>query len=221
MTGGSDSGSGMAKYVTVSRVGTTGELDLGAREQAAGPGARRDDARAGGDLVAVASRSRTEPGEGSISVTRRWSRTTAPASTAPARRAAYARSASVVPPSGWKSTGSSRSAAIGQRSTTCAPVRSSWATPHAARARAFSTRDRAEVEAARLHDQLLAGLRLELPPALERALRQADVVRVGVGEAEDPRGAVARAALVPEAELLDEDRRPAPPGRGRARSRRR
>ena len=62
-----------------------------------------------------------------------------------------------------------------------------------------------EVEAARLHDQLLAGFRLDLPPALQRALRQTNVVRIGVREAEDPGGAVARAAIVPEAELLDED----------------
>ncbi len=63
----------------------------------------------------------------------------------------------------------------------------------------------AEVEAARLHDQLLAGFRLELTPALKRALRQSDDLWIGIGEAEDPGGAVARAAIVPEAELLHED----------------
>ena len=56
-----------------------------------------------------------------------------------------------------------------------------------------------------LHDELLAALRLQLAPALQRALGEPDVVRVGVGEPEDPGGAVARAAVVAEAELLDQD----------------
>ena len=56
-----------------------------------------------------------------------------------------------------------------------------------------------------MHDELLADLGLQLAPALQRALGEPDVVRVGVGEPEDPRGPVARSAIVAEPELLDQD----------------
>ena len=56
-----------------------------------------------------------------------------------------------------------------------------------------------------VHDQLLAAFGLELAPALQRALGEPHVVRIGVGEAEDPRGTVARAPLVTQPELLHQD----------------
>ncbi len=64
---------------------------------------------------------------------------------------------------------------------------------------------RAEGEIARRQDQLLVTLHLELAPGLSRTLRQPHVVRIGIGEAEDPRGAVARATAVTHVELFEED----------------
>ena len=54
-------------------------------------------------------------------------------------------------------------------------------------------------------EQLLAALRLELAPARERLLRQPHPLLLGIGEPEDPRSPVARAARVPELELLVDD----------------
>ena len=80
--------------------GDDGELDLGVREEdsAQAPAATT---QAFAVISSPSVLTRTELRRGSIPVTRRWSRTTAPATTAAASNAWYALSARVVPPSGW------------------------------------------------------------------------------------------------------------------------
>ena len=70
--------------------------------------------------------------------------------------------------------------------------------------------ERARVERARRHEQLAAGLALQLSPESERPLREPDVGLLGVGQPEDPRPAVARAASVAEVEPLEHANPPAP-----------
>jgi len=66
----------------------------------------------------------------------------------------------------------------------------------------------------------LAALGFQLAPERERLLSEADVVVFRVGEPEDPRATVARAAIVTERELLVDDglvaAAPERPGRGQA-----
>jgi hypothetical protein len=64
---------------------------------------------------------------------------------------------------------------------------------------------RAAVERARRDEKLLASLAFEGAPLVERPLREPDVLLLRVGEPEDPRGAVARAAPVAELELLEDE----------------
>src|SRR5205823_8075356 len=60
-------------------------------------------------------------------------------------------------------------------------------------------------------EQRLAGLGLELAPETERLLGEADVLLLGVGQPEDARATVTRAAVVADAVLLvDDDFVPAP-----------
>ena len=140
ITGGISSAPSSAKYVVVSRVGTTGRsISAPARRSRAHAPAVTTQARATISPASVEMRTGANPEPTSIAVTRRLARTSAPASTAALKQAAYARSASVIPPSGWKSATSSGAAVIAQRSITSVPVRSSCPTPHDASARAFST----------------------------------------------------------------------------------
>ena len=51
----------------------------------------------------------------------------------------------------------------------------------------------------------MAALRLELAPERKALLREPDPALVRIGQADDPRAAVARAAVVAELELLADD----------------
>ena len=78
--------------------------------------------------------------------------------------------------------------------------------------------DVAVVEPARRVEERYPGVFFELAPQRERALRERDVVGLGVREAEDARPAVAAAAHVALIELLEEhdvDATPREPPRGR------
>ena len=77
----------------------------------------------------------------------------------------------------------------------------------------------AVVHPARGRQQLGAGVVLQLPPEGQGGLGQADVVRFGVGQAEDPGRAVGAAPDVTGAELLHQSHRPAPAGQPPRRSR--
>ena len=70
-------------------------------------------------------------------------------------------------------------------------------------------RPAAGVEAPGRHEQLLARRLLEPTPALERSLRQADVVRLRIREPEQAARPVRGAPCVPDLELLEENARPA------------
>ncbi len=71
---------------------------------------------------------------------------------------------------------------------------------------------RTELEAAGREQQTLAGLRLQRAPERQRGPRQLDILRLRVGQPEDPRAAVRAAALVPERELLEQQDAPAVSG---------
>ncbi len=62
-----------------------------------------------------------------------------------------------------------------------------------------------EVERAVQLEELLAGLRLELPPERVGLLREPDPLDGGIRQPDDPRATVARAALVTELELLQHE----------------
>ena len=178
-----------AKYATVSRVGLASSVSPGSRRAAAG-------------VQPPAVTTTRSPGTSSSDSTRVRSRISAPAARAPSANAATAASASEMPASLVKISESASSYAKPKRSRACAGVSSSNGTPAAARAPGAQLRVGLDVDEPAELEQRPPRLALELAPELVRPLREPDPVLLGVREPEDARRAVARAARVPELELL-------------------
>ena len=139
----------------------------------------------------------TSASSSSGAATRECSWIDAPWFRATVANARRARSASEMPASGWSSATS-----VGSDPEADAHgLRVEPLPRHAARVEGF-LRGLAELQEARVLDQLLAGLLLEGAPPAVRVLGELNPLRVRVGEPEDPRTAVARAATVVEFELL-------------------
>ena len=129
----------------------------------------------------------------------------APYLSAPSTKARCARSARTMPASGWKSTVHPSGTPTGQRLAAPSASSSSYSAPAAASASAelcaeLSTSSSRPVQL----EQLLARLLLELPPTRECLLRQLDELDLRVRKPNDARPAVARAVLVADVELLEE-----------------
>ena len=181
------------------------ELDLRAGEECATPGAGCDDARAGRDLVTVGAHphravARLDAGHPSLV---EHDRACLDGAREERLVGAVGQSDAAVRVKehglvGLRKDGPAPCHLV-------APESSSWSTPQAASARAFSTATGPKSSPPVRDDELLADLGLELAPALQRTLGESDVMGVGVGEPEDPRGAMARSSIVTEPELLDEN----------------